>query len=143
MCNGREAVVVKSIAADHGQRYVDSTVARNVAFALLGAAGLVLKGRYSGPQTELVHSYGGNVVASFAVYFILATPISRLKFGKALCAGFALGVVELFEATDGFKVMSNTYDPVDYLANGVGIVLALLLDVMATRVAGSGPTRSA
>ncbi|MFB3777340.1 MAG: hypothetical protein ACE141_07000 [Bryobacteraceae bacterium] len=91
---------------------------------------------------ELVHGYGGNVVASLAVYFILATPLSRLKFGRALRAALALGVVELFEDSDGFKVMSNTYDPVDYLANGVGIVLALLLDAVATGVAGLGPTRN-
>jgi hypothetical protein len=134
---------MKSIAAAGGQRSIDSTVAWNVVFTLLAAAGLFLKARYSGPQMELVHSYGGNVVASFAVYFILATSLSRLKFGRALRAVLALGVVELFEATDGFKVMSNTYDSTDYLANGVGIVLALLVDAMATRVAGSGPARNA
>jgi hypothetical protein len=131
---------MKSMAAG-GQRPVDSTVARSVVFALLGAAGLVLKARYSGPQMELVHSYGGNVVASFAVYFILAPALGRLKFGRALHAVLALGVVELFEATDGFKVMSNTYDSADYLANGVGILLALLVDAVATRVAGPGPSR--
>lgn len=120
----------------------DSTVARNVVFALLGVAGLVLKAHYSGPHMEPVHSYGGNVVATFAVYFILATPLSRLKFGWAPRAALALGVVELFEATDGFNVMSNTYDPADYVANGFGIVLALLVEAVANKVAGTEPARN-
>ena len=50
-----------------------------------------------------------------------------------MTAGLALAVVELFEATDGFKVMSNVYDPVDYTANAVGIALALLIDTVATK----------
>jgi len=116
---------MKSPKADNGQKSIDSAVPRNVVFVLVGAAGLVLKGSYTGPEMEFVHSYLGNVAASFAVYFILATPLNRLRFGRALRAVLALGVVELFEATDGFSIMSNTYDPADYLANGLGIALAL------------------
>ena len=41
---------------------------RNVFFALLGVAGLVLEGHYRGPYQQAVHSYGGNIAASFAVY---------------------------------------------------------------------------
>lgn len=136
-----EAVVMRSTAVDGSRGSSDSTFL-NVVFVLLGVAGLVLKAHYSGPQTELVHNYGGNVVATFAVYFILATPLGRLKLGWASCAVLALGVVELFEATDGFQVMSNTYDPADYVANGAGIVLALLVDAVASRVAGSGTVRN-
>ena len=133
---------MKSIVTAGGQNSADPTTARNVVFAFLGAAGLILKARYSGPHLELVHSYGGNVAASFAVYFVLATALSRLKFSRALRAVLAMGVVALFEATDGFKVMSNTYDPTDYLANGVGIVLALLVDAIAAKVNGSRPARN-
>lgn len=127
--------VMKSTAPGR-QPLFDPGVARNVACVLLGAAALASKARYSGPHTALVHSYGGNVAASFAVYFILATPLSRLNFGRALRAILGLAVVDIFEATDGFQVMANTYDPVDYLANGVGIVLALVVDAVAARVAG-------
>jgi hypothetical protein len=45
---------------------------RNVFFALLGVAGLVLEGHYRGPYQQAVHSYGGNIAASFAVYYIVA-----------------------------------------------------------------------
>lgn len=122
-------------------------VGRNVALALLGAAGLVLKGRYAGPGVELVRSYGGNVVASFAVYFVLATSLERLKSGWVVRAAAPLVVVELFEATDGFGVMSNTFDAWDFAANGVGVLMALLVDAAmrrwrnSHRGAGSGPAR--
>jgi hypothetical protein len=55
----------------------------------------------------------------------------RLK--EVLAAGCALTVVELFEAFDGFGTMSNTYDPIDFLANAVGIALAFLLDIKLRR----------
>ena len=45
---------------------------RNVCFALLGVAVLVAEGRYSGPYEQAVHSYGGNVAASFAVYYVIS-----------------------------------------------------------------------
>jgi hypothetical protein len=115
-------------SSDDGSAVV---VGRNVGFALLGAALLVLKGRYAGPGVELVRSYGGNVVASFAVYFILATQLGRMKWGWMARAAAALGVVELFEATDGFGVMSNTYDAWDFAANGVGVTLALVAEAVA------------
>lgn len=37
----------------------------------------------------------------------------------------ALLVVEAFELSDGFVVMSNVVDPLDLLANAAGIGLAL------------------
>ena len=41
-----------------------------------------------------------------------------------MIAGIALLIVELFELTDGFGIMTNVYDPLDYLANALGIGLA-------------------
>lgn len=119
-----------------------AAVGRNVGFALLGAALLVLKGRYAGPGVEMVRSYGGNLVASFAVYFILATELGRMKWGRVARAAAALGVVELFEATNGFGVMSNTYDAWDFAANGLGVALALVVEMVVGRVAGGGGGRA-
>ena len=118
-----------------------STKTRNVVFALLGVIGLVLRGRYFGPHMELVHSYGGNIAVSFAVYFILTHVPFRLRFRRLVTAGLGLAVVDVFEAMDGFKVMSNTYDPLDYVANAVGIGLALLVDAAASRITDPPPTR--
>ena len=107
---------------------------RNVFLALLGAAGLVLKGHYSGPYQEAIHSYGGNIAASFAVYYVVALLPLPPRFGKLLTAGLALAVVELFEALNGFGVMTNVYDYVDFTANAVGIALALAVDIVTSGI---------
>jgi len=101
---------------------------RNVLYVLVGAAALVLKKNYAGPGEQLVHNYGGNIAASFAIYFVfLQLPIPTV-LKKPFAAGLALAVVELFEAFDGFGVMTNTYDPFDFLANALGVGLALVVD---------------
>lgn len=133
---------MKPLSAPGAQSPAGSTVARNVALVLLGVAGLLLRDRYSGPGQELVHSYGGNIAVSFAVYFIFANPCSRLKYRRALPALLALVTVELFEATDGFHVMSNVYDPADFLANGIGVLLAILADTLTSRIARPRPART-
>ncbi len=106
--------------------------ARSVLLDLLGVAGLVLKGRYSGPCQDAVHSYGGNIAASFAVYYVVTLLPFPPRFAKLLTTGLALLVVELFEATNGFGVMTNVYDPLDFAANAVGIALALAVDSMTS-----------
>jgi hypothetical protein len=108
------------------------TSGRNVFFALLGAAGLVLKGHYSGPHQNVVHSYGGNLAASFAVYFVVSNLRVHFhsRYSRLLTAAAALLVVELFEVTNGFGVMTNVYDRVDLVANAGGVALALAVDVL-------------
>ncbi len=102
--------------------------ARNVLCVLVGVAALVLKRQYAGLGKQLVHNYGGNIAASFAVYFVfLQLPIPTL-LKKPVSAGLALALVELFEASDGFGVMTNTYDPIDFVANALGVGLALVVD---------------
>ena len=107
---------------------------RNVFFALLGVAGLVLKGHYSEPYQQAVHSYGGNIAASFAVYYVVALLPLPPRLTKPLTAGLALAVVELFEALNGFGVMTNVYDCVDFAANAVGIGLALAVDIVTSGI---------
>lgn len=102
--------------------------AYNVSFVLLGVAALVLKRHYSGPFVEIVHSYCGNVSVSFAAYFLVRILISSLRYGGLVTAGIALLAAELFEATNGFFVMTNVYDPVDFVSNAVGVGLALVVD---------------
>jgi hypothetical protein len=111
-----------------GSKLFDGAKARNVFFVLLGVAALMLKKHYTGPLQELVHSYGGNIAVSFAVYFIVFHLPFHLGPKRLFTAGLGLATVELFEALDGFGVMANVYDPADFAANGVGIVLALGVD---------------
>ena len=51
-----------------------------------------------------------------------------------MTAGLALTVVELFEASNGFGVMTNQYDQADFAANAVGIALALAVDRVTSGV---------
>jgi hypothetical protein len=49
----------------------------------------------------------------------------------------ALFLAGAFEATDGFfGLMTNVYDPLDYLVNALGVGLAVLVDVVAAYVLG-------
>jgi hypothetical protein len=100
---------------------------RNVVFALLGAAGLVLKSAYHGPLEQLVHSYGGNVFVSLALYFAALSATSRRRLGRWTAAGATLVAVEAFEVTNGFGLMVNVYDPLDLLANLAGVAAALAM----------------
>lgn len=111
-----------------------TAIARNVLFVLLGVMALVLKRHYTGPFVEIVYSYGGNVSASFAVYFVVRISILGWRFRRLVTAGIALLVVELFEATNGFGLMTNVYDRVDFVANMVGVGLALSIDAVASRI---------
>lgn len=101
---------------------------RNVFFVLLAAAVFMLKRQYAGPLDEIVHAYAGNLLVSFAIYFLFANLQFPLRFKRYLAAAIAFAVVESFEAFNGFGVMTNTYDPLDFLANAVGIALGFWLD---------------
>jgi hypothetical protein len=103
---------------------------------LLGIGLLLAKHWYRGPLAAVVQSYGGNVTASFAVYFIAAIAASRHGFSRIAAAAAALLAVEAFELTDGFGVMSNVFDPADLLANAVGIAAALAVDLAVTSRVG-------
>jgi hypothetical protein len=105
---------------------------RNVVMALLGAAILVFVPAYDGPFDEGLGSYGGNVAVSFALYFAALNATSRHRRPRLLAATTTLLAVELFEATDGFGLVANTFDPIDFLANAAGVGLAVIVDVVTT-----------
>ena len=115
---------------------------RNLIFVLLGVMVLVFKRQYMGPYGELFYRHGSNFSISFAIYFIAQLGFYSLPYPRLLSAVGALLAVELFELTNGFGVMSNTYDPWDYLANFLGISLALGIDVLINRSLKKGSERS-
>ncbi len=101
----------------------------------------MLKGHYAGPADELVQSYGGNVAASFAVYFLARRVTARSHLPRASAAALAFMVVQLFEVLDGFGLMKNVYDRLDLVANTAGIALAITLDVIVRRMSGARSAR--
>jgi 4-amino-4-deoxy-L-arabinose transferase-like glycosyltransferase len=107
---------------------------RNVAFAVLGTGVLVLKAGYQGPFGDVVDAYAGNVAVSFALYFAAVNATARYRRPRLIAAALTLLAVTLFEVTDGFGVMDNVHDPVDLIADAVGVGLAVVVDVVTARV---------
>ena len=106
---------------------------RNVLFILFGVLVLLLKQIYNGPALEIVKSYSGNLSISFAVYFLLYFSSDHWKQNKFITAFISLIIVELFEITNGFGIMTNTYDIIDLFANLIGIILALAVDQLLAK----------
>jgi glycopeptide antibiotics resistance protein len=106
---------------------------RNVLFILFGVLVLLLKQIYNGLALEIVKSYSGNLSISFAVYFLLCFSSDHWKQNKFITAIISLIIVELFEITNGFGIMTNTYDIIDLFANLIGIILALAVDQLLTK----------
>ena len=111
------------------------TFIRNLVFVFIGVILFLLRRHYSGPLEDIVHSYAGNFFVSFALYFVFINSLLQvqLRAKRVLAALLTLAVVESFEAFNGFGYMANTYDPVDYIANALGIGFALGLDTMLDR----------
>lgn len=107
---------------------------RNLILIALGVLVLVLKRHYAGPFTDLVNNHAINFSVSFAVYFIALIGFDSVPRPKLLSVIGALLAVELFELTNGFGVMENVYDPWDYLANALGIGLALGIDLLLDQI---------
>jgi len=103
---------------------------RNLVFILFGVILLIIKPHYNGPFPDIVRSYLGNFSISFAVYFIVQFNDYIWKANKLITAFIALVVVDLFELTNGFGVMTNVYDGIDLLVNFIGVLLALVLDIV-------------
>ena len=107
---------------------------RNVAMVLLGAALLLMKSWFRDSIGSLAFSYLGNISASFAVFFMVAIALAP-RLHRLWIAALALVIVEAFELTDGFGVMTNVYDSFDYLANALGVALAYSVDLIFSHFA--------
>lgn len=104
---------------------------------LVGVAGLLLKRWLSGSIGGIAYSYLGNVSASFGVYFLVSLG-ARQRLRRIAIAAIALLVVEIFELADGFGIMANVYDPMDLLANALGVALACGVDAVSSRIIPAG-----
>jgi threonine/homoserine efflux transporter RhtA len=107
--------------------------ARNVLMVLLGVTVLLAKGWFAKSLGDLAYSYLGNLAVSFAIYFLVSLAAGDRQ-NRFMMAVIGLLVVEVFEFADGFKIMTNVYDPFDYLANALGVALAVLVDALSTRL---------
>lgn len=105
---------------------------RNVVMVLVGVIALLIKSWLRDSIGSFAYAYIGNVAASFAVFFMVAIWAAP-RLHRIWIAAIALAMVEAFELTDGFGVMTNVYDPFDYLANALGVALACCVDFISAR----------
>lgn len=103
---------------------------RCVLLVMAGTVVFLFLDHYQGPYAGTVRGQGGNVAVSFSLYFLLLIPFWRTRSPRIMAAIAALAAVQLFEATNGFGVMGNVHDPLDYLANALGIGAALGIDAL-------------
>lgn len=100
---------------------------------LVGVTTLLIKSWFRDFTGNLAHAYLGNLAASFAVFFVVAIAATP-RLHRIWIAAVALAIVEAFELTNGFGVMTNVYDPFDYLANSLGVALACCADPASVRM---------
>jgi hypothetical protein len=105
---------------------------RNVVMVLVGVTALLVKSWFRDSIGNLAHAYLGNLSASFAVFFLVSIAAAP-RLNRIWIAAIALVIVEAFELTDGFGVMTNVYDPFDYMANVLGVALAFSVDFLSAR----------
>ena len=106
---------------------------RYITLILVGVAGLLAKSWFRNSIGTLGHSYLGNLSASFAVYYLVALAVTP-RLNRLWISVISLSIVELFELANGFGVMTNVYDPFDYVANILGIALAFLVDIISSQI---------
>jgi len=106
---------------------------RNLAIILFSCLVLFLKQYYSGPFKGLIQAYGSNILVSFAIYFLALVWLETLPQTRLLSGIGSLLIVELFELLNGIGPTSNTFDPMDFIANALGITLALVVDLLLDR----------
>lgn len=114
---------------------------RNVAMVLVGVAALLSKSWFRESIGSLAYAYLGNLSASFAVFFVVALAATPWLH-RLWIAAITLAIVEAFELTNGFGVMANVYDPLDYLANSLGVALAFCVDLALARLIQASSPRN-
>jgi len=128
----------------NGKTFLDAGIKiRNVIFILLAAGIFMLKRHYAGPFQVLVHSYAGNMLVSFALYFNFLNLKVPHRLNRILAASLALVCVESFELFNGFGLMENTYDGFDLIANAFGVGCAYGLDKLLSHGRVRKPTTNA
>lgn len=85
---------------------------------------------YRGPYPGLVNSYLLNILVPFAFYFLLClNELSLLRswIVKSILvfgAGSSVEVAQFF----GAPILGRTFDPVDFVMYGIGVIIAATLD---------------
>jgi hypothetical protein len=101
---------------------------RIIVCLVISVVGILLVSFYSGNYSEFVQSYGANVLFGFGMYFLVQLfkipDIERIPTNGVYAMFFA-GAQEMAQFV---KISPGVWDPMDFVANGVGIIVAMGLD---------------
>ena len=90
---------------------------------------------YKGPYPEFVNGYLIDILLPFALFFLLCPqdaifPFLRPWFVKGLpvfAIGFSVEVAQFY----GVPIFGRTFDPLDFVMYGIGVMLAAIIDTTA------------
>jgi hypothetical protein len=85
--------------------------------------------QYRGPFKDFVIGYLIDILLPFALYFMATIKFERWSHKiVAACCVFLVGVtIELLQYFN-LPILGRTFDPLDFLMYGLGILLALIID---------------
>ncbi|MFC2025925.1 hypothetical protein ACFLUC_01890 [Chloroflexota bacterium] len=87
---------------------------------------------YAGPYPVFVNGYLIDILLPLSFYFLLSLNESPLLDNWLVKAGLVFGAAALVEASQSFGIplLGRTYDPLDILMYGSGVLLAAFLDMV-------------
>jgi hypothetical protein len=87
---------------------------------------------YQGPFPAFVNGYMIDILLPMCMVLLLGLVRARLIQAPAFRAAAVIFVGCVVEASQylGYQLFGSTFDPLDFLAYGVGVILGLLLDLV-------------
>ena len=103
---------------------------RNLVLLAVSVIGILFVSLYSGTFSSYLQAYGANVSLGLGMYFLLQffkiPGIDRIPTN----AVYAMVFTGAQEIAQFVKLNPGSFDPWDFLANGGGILLAMLIDYL-------------
>lgn len=87
---------------------------------------------YKGPYPEFVNGYLLDILVPFGFYFLLCLIKFPLLKSWIVRSILVFGVASFTEMAQffGVPIFGQTFDPVDFVMFGMGVILAVILDII-------------
>ena len=87
---------------------------------------------YKGPYPEFVNGYLLDILVPFGFYFLLCLIKFSLLKSWIVRSILVFGVASFTEMAQffGAPIFGRTFDPVDFVMFGIGVILAAILDII-------------
>jgi len=129
----------RELKASARRRAVAVTVVAGVA----GVHVLRVGSNLQGTAHRLYYSYASDILIPLAMYFVLCLserrlPLLRDRRAKALVILAAASGAEVLQGF-GIPMLGRTFDPLDFVMYGIGVLVALVVDTVTSRAGSGGP----